>query len=224
MSTKRIDYRTTSGQLAYQNIEQKKAELTRNIHKEHSNQRIDYNLIKNRESHFYEDFCTIYNWSCAYCGAKSGIIDSQLFEIDNYICQSAFPKSTEGRAKAGEVNNLVLACHDCNRRKSDFKLEGKYGILLNPDNNAIAKIFYRSDDYYIKVADEYKSNQIICQFYAQLNLGSELKRLDYLLLNVKELEDQQSEVNCIVSDKLDKIFSYLLKRRNASSYKLSTTN
>lgn len=36
MSTKRIDYRTTSGQLAYQNIEQKKAELTRNIHKEHS--------------------------------------------------------------------------------------------------------------------------------------------------------------------------------------------
>ena len=224
MSTKRIDYRTTSGQLAYQNIEQKKAELTRNIHKEHSSQKIDYNSIKNRESHFYEDFCIIYNWSCAYCGARRGIIDSQLFEIDHYICQSAFPKSTEGRAKAGEVNNLVLACHDCNRRKSDFKLEGKYGILLNPDNNAIAKIFYRSDDYYIKVADEYKSDQIICQFYAQLNLGSELKRLDYLLLNIKELEDQQSEVNCIVSDKLDKIFSYLLKKRNASSYKLSTTN
>ena len=224
MSTERIDYRTTSGQLAYQNIEQKKAELTRNIHKEHSNQKIDYNSIKNRGSHFYEDFCTIYNWSCAYCGARRGIIDSQLFEIDHYICQSAFPKSTEGRAKAGEVNNLVLACHDCNKRKSDFKLEGKYGILLNPDNNAIAKIFYRSDDYYIKVADEYKSDQIICQFYAQLNLGSELKRLDYLLLNIKELEDQQSEVNCIVSDKLDKIFSYLLKKRNASSYKLSTTN
>lgn len=224
MSTKRIDYRTTSGQLAYQNIEQKKAELTRNIHKEHSSQKIDYNSIKNRESHFYEDFCIIYNWSCAYCGARRGIIDSQLFEIDHYICQSAFPKSTEGRAKAGEVNNLVLACHDCNRRKSDFKLEGKYGILLNPDNNAIAKIFYRSDDYYIKVADEYKSNQIICQFYAQLNLGSELKRLDYLLLNVKELEDQQSKVDRIVSDKLDKIFSCLLKKRNASSYKLSTTN
>lgn len=224
MSTKRIDYRTTSGQLAYQNIEQKKAELTRNIHKEHSSQKIDYNSIKNRESHFYEDFCIIYNWSCAYCGARRGIIDSQLFEIDHYICQSAFPKSTEGRAKAGEVNNLVLACHDCNRRKSDFKLEGKYGILLNPDNNAIAKIFYRSDDYYIKVADEYKSDQIICQFYAQLNLGSELKRLDYLLLNVKELEDQQSKVDRIVSDKLDKIFSCLLKKRNASSYKLSTTN
>lgn len=224
MSAKRIDYRTTSGQLAYQNIEQKKAELTRNIHKEHSSQKIDYNSIKNRESHFYEDFCIIYNWSCAYCGARRGIIDSQLFEIDHYICQSAFPKSTEGRAKAGEVNNLVLACHDCNRRKSDFKLEGKYGILLNPDNNAIAKIFYRSDDYYIKVADEYKSDQIICQFYAQLNLGSELKRLDYLLLNVKELEDQQSKVDRIVSDKLDKIFSCLLKKRNASSYKLSTTN
>lgn len=47
MSTKRIDYRTISGQLAYQNIEQKKAELTRNIHKEHSNQKIDYNLIRN---------------------------------------------------------------------------------------------------------------------------------------------------------------------------------
>lgn len=210
--------------MAYQNIEQKKAELTRNIHKEHSNQKIDYNSIKNRKSHFYEDFCIIYNWSCAYCGARRGIIDSQLFEIDHYICQSAFPKSTEGRAKAGEVNNLVLACHDCNRRKSDFKLEGKYGILLNPDNNAIAKIFYRSDDYYIKVADEYKSDQIICQFYAQLNLGSELKRLDYLLLNVKELEDQQSKVDRIVSDKLDKIFSCLLKKRNASSYKLSTTN
>lgn len=224
MSTKRIDYRTTSGQLAYQNIEQKKAELTRNIHKEHSSQKIDYNSIKNRKSHFYEDFCIIYNWSCAYCGARRGIIDSQLFEIDHYICQSAFPKSTEGRAKAGEVNNLVLACHDCNRRKSDFKLEGKYGILLNPDNNAIAKIFYRSDDYYIKVADEYKSDQIICQFYAQLNLGSELKRLDYLLLNVKELEDQQSKVDRIVSDKLDKIFSCLLKKRNASSYKLSTIN
>lgn len=61
MSTKRIDYRTSSGQLAYQNIEQKKAELTKNIHKKHSKQKIDYNLIKNRKSHFYEDFCTIYS-------------------------------------------------------------------------------------------------------------------------------------------------------------------
>ena len=224
MSTKRNDYRTSSGQLAYQNIEQKKAELTKNIHQKHSKQKIDYNLIKNRKSHFYEDFCTIYNWSCGYYGARSGIIDSQLFEIDHYICLSAFPESTEGRAKAGEVNNLVLACHDCNRGKSNFKLEGKYGILLNPDNNAIAKVFYRSDDYYIKVADEYKSDQIICQFYAHLNLGSELKRLDYLLLNVKELADQQSKVDCVASNKLYKIFSYLLQKRNASSYKLSTTN
>lgn len=163
-------------------------------------------------------------------GAVLIVVQGVVLLIHNYLklitisANQLFPKSTEGRAKAGEVNNLVLACHDCNRRKSDFKLEGKYGILLNPDNNAIAKIFYRSDDYYIKVADEYKSDQIICQFYAQLNLGSELKRLDYLLLNVKELEDQQSKVDCIVSDKLDKIFSWLLKKRNASSYKLSTTN
>lgn len=221
MSAIGLDYRTTSGQLAFHNIKQKKANLTKCINKENPKRKIAYDLIKNRDLHFYEDFQNIYNGSCAYCGAKIGILDSQSFEIDHFICESSFSNSTSGRAEAGKVDNLVFACRSCNRGKRNFDLKNNYGMLLNPDNNAIAKVFYRSEDYYIKIADVYKNDRKVCQFYTQLNLGSELKRLDYLLLNMMELADSQSDVRPILSQKLKGYFYDLLRKRNASSYKLS---
>lgn len=224
MSAIGIDYRTSSGQLAFQDIEQKKIILSKCITEEHPEQKIEYNLVKNRESHFYADFQDIYNRSCAYCGTRVGIMDSQLFEIDHFICKAAYPKTSPGQIEAGKLNNLVFACRNCNRGKRDFNLKNNYGKLLNPDNNAIAKVFYRSEDYYIKIVDAYKNNQIVCQFYNQLNLGSELKRLDYLLLNMKELADSQANAYPDFSQKLKKLFSDLLQKRNALSYNLSSTH
>lgn len=220
-----LDYRTPSGQLAYQDIKQKKTDLAKCIHKEHPRQKNEYNAVSDKSSRYYDDFCKIYNFRCAYCGVKVGIMDSQMFEIDHFQCESSYSKTTEGRSIAGKVDNLVFSCLNCNRGKKDFIIENRYVDLLNPDNNAITKVFYRSKDYHIEIRDKYKDDTVIRRFYFQLNLGSELKRLDFLLLSIDELIEQERQPWCdkIIHQKLESCFYILSKKRNTLSFKLSKT-
>lgn len=215
------DYRIPMGQKGFENIKQKKDALVETIYQEHPKQRIEYEAVRNKKSRIYTEFCNIYNYSCAYCGVKVGIMDAQLFEVDHFICESSYQRTTTGRAVAGKLSNLVLSCYNCNRRKGNFRLDGNDGQLLNPDNGAISKVFYRNEDFYIKIVDKYQTNQVICQFYKRLNLDSELKRLDYLLLNMKELAEEQKESNPQFSNSLKKSFSDLLYIRNMFSNELA---
>lgn len=214
------DYRTSSGKLAYEDVRERKINLEQLIHQEHPRQKITYNAISNKLSSYYVEFCEIYNNRCAYCGVPVGIIDSQMFEIDHFKCESSYPSTTEGRSAAGKINNLVFSCRNCNRGKKDLIIENRYKKLLNPDDNSITRVFYRSEDYSIRIVDEYKDNRIICNFYKQLNLGSQLKRLDFLLLSLRDMAEDNF-VDSNFSQQLEVCFSLLLRKRNTLSYKLS---
>ena len=86
-------------------------------------------------------------------------------------------------------SNLVLACHNCNHDKSSFEFPDEKYNDLYPDEEEIKKTFIRDDDYYIKVADEKETDIIVKAFYEKLHLGSEIHRIDYLLMSMMGLQE-----------------------------------
>ena len=58
---------------------------------------------------------------------------------------------------------------------------------MNTDKGEIAKIFYRDDNYYIRIQDDYIEDKTINEFYDQLQLEHQTRRLDYLLINMQGL-------------------------------------
>ena len=81
------------------------------------------------------------NKKCAYCGAKCELLPLEYFEVDHFIMESSFSDTTEGRAEAGDIKNLVWACIACNRGKRDLYIDGIYQKILNVDDNSIASVF-----------------------------------------------------------------------------------
>lgn len=55
---------------------------------------------------------------------------------------------------------------------------------MHPDNDSIKSVFSRDDDFYIKISDKYEDDNAVNAFYNQLGLGEEIRRLDYLLMNM----------------------------------------
>ena len=123
------DYRNTMFCPKLEDINNKKEKLNEEITKEHTRAKIIYNQIKDKDNVYKVKFMKIYNYKCSYCGNSIDNISSNLLEIDHYICESSF-KSKE---VAGKIENLVLACYDCNRAKSNFLIKNKYKDILNPD-------------------------------------------------------------------------------------------
>ncbi len=129
------------------------------------------------------EFMEAYNGKCAYCGASIKILPKSMFEIDHFIYEKA-PVFNGSKAAAGYIENLVLACHSCNHQKSSFIIEDTDRQYLYPDTEGIQKAFIRDDQYYIKISKECNENGVVKDFYKQLNLGGEIHRLDYLLMNM----------------------------------------
>lgn len=63
-------------------------------------------------------------------------------------------------------------------------------IYLYPDGQEIKNTFIRDEQYYICINDIYRENEIVKKFYDRIRLGSELHRLDYLLMNVIGMQRQ----------------------------------
>ena len=114
------DYRNTEYCPALENVENKKKALEEKIKLAHPRQKIMYNKIHNRSSIFNKEFCSIYNYKCAYCGVSMDILPVTLFEVDHFVAESLF----DDKEKAGKVKNLVLSCYQCNRNKKEFEIEG----------------------------------------------------------------------------------------------------
>ncbi len=208
------DYRNTEYCPILANVAFKKSVLEDKIRREHRKARIMYNCIHNKEDAYFKPFSEIYNRKCAYCGVLIGIIDIHMFEVDHFVCEGSFPDNIDGRSEAGKVSNLVLSCYSCNRGKGKLVISGKYKKALNPDDNSIAKVFFRDDDYYIKIQPDYIGDPIITDFYERLLLGSEFRRLDYLLLEIKNFISVQRLRNPVVADSLEQCFSRLIVKRN----------
>ncbi len=211
------DYRLTRYCDDYHDINERKQELEALIRQECPQTRIIYNKIRNRELRYIDDFMQIYNFRCAYCGVSNRVLmNVHLFEVDHFICESSFSGSSRG-VESGRISNLVLSCKCCNRDKSNLTWPTKYNQLLHPDVGALKHIFVRDDGYYIRIAKTYESDDVILGFYRQLKLGSQKRRLDYLLIEMIGLKEHFDEKNPNSGrlDLLESCIELLLRRRNA---------
>ena len=177
------DYRNTEYCPKLENVKNKKKALEEKIRTAHPRQKIMYKKIHNRNTTFNKEFCSIYNCKCAYCGVSMDILPATLFEVDHFVAESLF----DDKENAGKVDNLVLACYQCNRNKKAFEIEGEYTEKLNVDDGEIADVFFRDNKYYIRIKDNYVEDEVIKGFYNQLQLGHQTRRLDYLLINMQGL-------------------------------------
>lgn len=210
------DYRNTINSPVLSDVADKKNNLEAKIRAEHPRANIMYNLIKDKQGDYFDIFSKIYNCKCAYCGVLIGITDVRLFEIDHFICESSFPCSTEGKSEAGKVSNLILACYSCNRGKGNLLIDEDYQKILNPDDNSIAQVFGRDQDYHIYIRQAYAENQSVVGFYKKLLLGNEFRRIDYLLMEMKDFIFTQHISNPVIADKLEQCLAALIMKRNAT--------
>jgi hypothetical protein len=206
------DYRNTEYCSVLDKVEEQKQALEKEIKEEFPRTKITYNKVKSRGGAYHKKFAKIYNNKCAYCGALWGLLPVESFEVDHFINEAFFPDTTEGRAEAGRMMNLVWSCISCNRGKRGITIKPPYDDLLNADNGNIAMVFRRDEKYYIRISDTYQDDEFIKQFYENMHLGYETRRLDYLGL---QLEGKyQAEKDEKRKQKLGECLSRLLKNRN----------
>lgn len=204
---KTTDYRNTNFCPNLENVYDKKKSLEEQINRECPQTQIIYNKIKDKQKKYHHIFKEIYNYKCAYCGVDQKI--NKDFEIDHFVCESSYKGDT---VSAGKINNLIFSCKLCNRNKKDFLITEEYVNILNPDNSNIANVFYRNQNYYIKIKNDYQSDSYIKAFYNKLNLGQQIRRLDYLLLNMYGLYEQIKDTE--QGAKLAQCILELQKKRN----------
>lgn len=150
-----------------------------------------HRYVSKNDDKYKTSFMKAYNFKCAYCGVSISIFPKEMFEIDHYINEKSFPSKKD----AGYIENLKLACKTCNHNKLAFNISEVNLKTLDPDNTIINEVFIRDDDYYINISDKYSSNTEIVDFYNQLGLHTEARRLDYLLMNMIGWQTQSFNKN-----------------------------
>ena len=203
------DYRNTRYCISKKDIVSEKDTLEKKIRREHPRIKIIYNQINKKDGEYNKQFRNIYNNKCAYCGITTDVISSELFEIDHFICEASFDGDS---INAGKINNLVLSCKKCNRAKKDFIWSEVYSSRFNVDDESITELFYRDEDYSIRIEKEYITDSIICSFYRKLKLNEEIRRLDFLLMNMYGFYNKHSNDSKI--EKLLKCIVLLQQKRN----------
>ena len=206
------DYRNTPLCPVLEGIKEKKRAMEEKIRQEHPKAKIFYNFIQARGSAYHKEFAEIYCTKCAYCGAKWGLLPVESFEIDHFINEASFPKTAAGRAKAGQINNLVWSCITCNRGKSGLFIAAPYDTILCVDNGNIAKVFFRDEGFAIQICDTYANDPFIKSFFHALHLDHEARRLDYLVLMLDEMCQKEKDEGR--KSKLMRIQLNILKKRN----------
>lgn len=203
-----IDYRETIfSKNIFPNVENEKGKLLNKIRAEHPKAENFYNLLG--QSEYRTNFMGVYHCKCAYCGVSIELIPASSFEIDHIIPKSSqyFQKNIEENANC--LENLALACRTCNRNKSDFELNTKNTPCLHPDKNEISSIFVRDEKYYIRISENYRKDELVKDFYKQVGLGSQVHRLDYILMNLFDLRNEYPEI-----PEIDQAITILMLRRN----------
>lgn len=166
-----------------------------------------YSFIHERGSHANKEFRKAFNNKCAYCGVNELINSVQLFEVDHYICQS----STKLSVDFDNFDNLINSCYECNRHKSGLDINDDYLEILNPKSN-IQNVFTRSKDFDIIINTKYKSDDYILYFYKKMKFNHNLRRLDFLILSIIDLESNTN--NQEIKDKLIVLIEKLKQKRN----------
>lgn len=180
------DYRRTRYCPQLIDLEKSKMSVVDEVLKDHPRAEDMHNFISPNEGRYKSLFIKAYNGKCSYCGVSLDLISKRMFEIDHFIYEKS-PKF-KTKKEAGYIENLVLACQDCNRNKSSFVVDDESFLSLYPDGDQITSSFVRDDMYYIRISDAVSNDSRIKAFYEQLKLGSEMRRLDYLLMSMLGLQ------------------------------------
>lgn len=192
MITKQIkDYRNTSYNEQDHYLGDKKVRFMADFKLDHPRAWNVYNYI-NKSGQFYSiKFRDIYYDKCVYCGISTQVINSSNFEVDHFIPKAVLDADLGyDKKEIHGIKNLVNSCKMCNRGKLDFLCDTAFTDLLHPDNNQFPLIFNRKTDYSIVINHEYVDNSNIKEFYAKLKLDNQLRRLDYLLMEMKDFCDR----------------------------------
>ena len=205
-----MDYRRTKYCPKLIEVLKKKKEVENLVKAEHPNAKDMHRYISDNSQNFKREFIKAYNSKCAYCGVSIDLIKMTEFEIDHFICKKA--PIFKAEKDAGYIENLVLTCHDCNHNKGAFFIEKDGFEELHPDREKIKEVFIRDEQYYISVNEEFKENKTICNFYNKLHLGSELHRLDYLMMNIIGLQRSCKDNNLYAE--LGRTLDIIRKKRN----------
>lgn len=202
------DYRCTKYCSTFENVLVRRNEFKIKFIESHTKCTHHFNLISKKDGKEKIQFLNLFGDKCVYCGTSLSLISIDAFEIDHFVPKGSFSKSEV--VIADSIDNLVPACQVCNRKKSNFLFEDNR--IINVENG-INRIFYRDSNYYIQISDEYKDNEVIKKFYNDLLLGTQMRRIDYLLLNIEGL----AKKNTKYSKELNNIFTLILKKKNRFS-------
>lgn len=183
------DYRNTKYCPSLDGVNTRKQEVRKCVLIDYPRAKDMHAYVKINDQKYKTEFMKAYNCKCAYCGVSIDLISRVMFEIDHFVNQAA-PEFGGSKVKAGTIENLVLACHDCNHSKSGFSITSTNKENLNPDGELISTYFYRDDMYYIKPTDAAKENADVSLFYSKLHLGSEIHRIDYLVMSMIGLQKE----------------------------------
>jgi 5-methylcytosine-specific restriction endonuclease McrA len=198
------DYRNTKYCPELNDVKENKQAVVKAVKIDHPRAVDMHTYISPNDGKYKSLFMKVYNCKCAYCGVSIDLVPKGLFEVDHFL----YKESSRFKSKkyAGNIDNLVLSCHDCNHRKSSFNIADTDYNSLYPDGEEIKNTFCRDEKYYIKMSAEAEKNDNIKSFYEQLKLGGEVHRLDYLLMNLigfqREHEDN-SELYIAVGKTID---------------------
>lgn len=205
------DYRNTEFCPELGNIEERKNLVVDMVKADYPRARDMHRYISENKAPYKIAFIQAYNGKCAYCGVPLDIIPKDSFEIDHFIYKED-PRFKK-KADAGYIGNLVLACHKCNHAKSSLPIPDESHEYLHPDKPGIIDTFIRDDDFYIRVAPAKSTDVPANRFYNQLDLGAEVRRLDFLLTSMRGLQTKITERS--TSHKaMSEAIALLQKKRN----------
>lgn len=207
------DYRNTSFVNNDFAIGNKKNEFMKKFRQNHPRVRNIHSTVKNRDNIFNGEFRKLYFEKCAYCGLSTQVIGVSSFEVDHVIPASILKLDLGYTYEyINGIDNLVNSCQMCNRGKTNYFCKEEYYKLLHPDSNNLPTVFERTEEYSIEISTEYESDSVIREFYTQLKLNNQLRRLDYLLMEMKDFCDK-NEGEAIIDEMQKLIIKIENKRR-----------
>lgn len=185
------DYRNTSYKTYDFTLNDKKEVFMSKFREVHERAWNVYSNIKSRQCSFNRTFKAIYHDKCVYCGINTHVIELSRFEIDHFIPQTILKKNLGYDKKdINGIYNLVNSCSMCNRKKSGFITDDVNFRLLHPDNEHLKRIFSRLEDFSIVIKEDYTKNVEVAKFYESLSLDNQIRRLDFLIMEMKDFCEQ----------------------------------
>lgn len=202
------DYRCTKySKNPFTNLKKRKDDLTKKIRNNHPHTKNIYQIVST-DFEYKKLFADTFGNRCAYCGLLVEIETLHSFQIDHIVASAILKNKPDN-----SLENLALTCRICNNRKSSIDLTRPKLKGLHPYKQKIKRIFYRDEDFYIKISDS-EHNDEIQNFYDKLLLGTQLKRVDFLLMCLQDLSERYPRI-C----EIDKAYHLLLNKRSVLSPK-----